>query len=218
MRKIKPIQAYAVGFIVAVVALFALIAYQAQAADVTYGVVSNATKRLADMGDSSYAEVTTGRTQYHSYLQASGITTDTYYVLVDLSDTTNYPHSATNEVIVTGWHLRTQVSSAEVWVYCVGVVTAIDGSGTTVTVFSRPFPDISATFTSYEFFTVPGSGIGGNDMIAADTTISAVTTSTDLASPAGTTQAEVGDIFVIADEITGSAGFTFTTGLTYWTK
>jgi len=215
--KTKIILAIWAAVLVAIIGVTIAI-HNARAADQTYNVLNNLPKTLADMGDSTYAEVITGRTQYHSYYSAVALTGDTYFVLIDLSDTTNYPHSATNDIVITGWHHSMNLSDAVVWLYCLGVVTAIDGSGATARVFTRPFPDISATFTVHQSVQVPGGGIEGSNVMAADTSIAAVTTSTDLASPAGTTQAQVGDIIIIADEVSGSGALTFSVGLSYWTK
>ncbi len=55
----------------------------------------------------------------HLYTEVS---TDTWYVLVDLSDTTNYPHIHTNSIVLKSLHYAGDLGTATHWDWNVGVV------------------------------------------------------------------------------------------------
>ena len=188
------------------------------AASITYGSIRGSTQTLADMGDGTHARVITGRTQYAVWHGASGLTVTTRYVLLDLSDTTNYPHTEVTDLILTGSHACVSAdASSSVWDVALGLVTAIDGSGATLRLFNGqrnnsvvPGDDLTITY--------PLGGLNTDDLMAADTAVAAITLLTDLDSPAGTVNAAVGDIVVLITEVTGTASATWSAHVDYWTK
>ena len=60
------------------------------------------------------------------------IATDKFIILVDLSDNGNYPHAATNKIILKSVRVAGNLSAAMHWYYNIGVVTAVSDNGTTI--------------------------------------------------------------------------------------
>lgn len=177
------------------------------AADDLFSVAGDNKKRLRDMGDLSHAEVVSeGRLAALAVLTDAAAADDSYRVLVDLSDTTNYSHNNTSGIIVTGINAEMAISAATAnWEYVLLVVTAIDGSSADTKAFEAVFTSTAGSDVQRKAWEYPGAGIEIIEIASADINIAAITTSTDLASPAGTTQAAVGDIILFADEKSGSA-------------
>ena len=71
------------------------------------------------------------RAIFHAVLGAEAVAASTGYVLVDLSDTTNYPHSETNEAHLLGLTLSAETHSVGVFDIWVGVITEVDASNGT---------------------------------------------------------------------------------------
>lgn len=186
------------------------------AADVTYSVLNSQTKTCADMGDGTCADVTSERTQFFAVMGASGLTADTFYMLVDLSDTANFPHTETSNVVITACDAEI-VGTAVQWRVAIGAVTDITANTTTVK-FLKALTANPVTHEARQAFTLPASGLDTANLAAADTELTAFTTGTDLAGPAGTANAAVGDIIVWVDELSGTASATFGAGVVYWTK
>lgn len=68
---------------------------------------------------------------FHVMLDLEGIAADTDYVLIDLSDTTNYPHDVATAIILKRIHIDLETESSGVYDILVGVVKendATDGS------------------------------------------------------------------------------------------
>lgn len=187
-----------------------------KAADVTYTVLNNQTKRLADMGDGTFAEVTAGRAQHLAAIGAVGLSATTLYVLVDLDDIVNYPHTETTTIVVTAVDMEIAADGTQ-WRVIMGAVADITANTVTVT----PVKALTAGTVSFDARLsnlFPGQGVSMDDVIAVDVEIAGITTGTDLASPAGTVNAEVGDLMVIVEESSGTATATFGVLTTYWTK
>lgn len=202
-----------------IVVCMVFIVSMTQAADILYPVYGGGSKRLAEMGDTSDAEVVTGRTQYASTMNGVGVQDDTGYVLVDLSDTTNFPHTGTTNVAITGCYGQASIAASALWDFSVGTVTAIDGTGTTLKKICGTYATFVGTILSDTWgYTFPGSGVIDSSIMAVDIAIAGITTSTDLAGPAGTVNVAVGDIIAFADEQSGSTALTFKILITYWTK
>lgn len=202
--------------VTAILCLIAVIG--ADAADVTFNSIRGSKGKMADQGDNTHARVVTGRTQYLATLLAKGLTADTGYILVDLSDTTNFPHSGTSNIIVTGCYASGLQGGAVAWDFIVGTVTAVNGSGITVTRICPPFLFDSVTQRDTYSVTFPSGGVQDSNAMSVDVDITAFTLSTDLAGPAGTVNAAVGDLLVMANELSGASTFSFHVLATYWTK
>lgn len=182
-----------------------------RAADVVYNANRGTTKRLKDMGDTTHAPVRfiggVAMLEAAVVHTAAGIAADTFYIIVDLSDTTNYPHGST-----TGIDLNQVAVSArqtgDAFNLLLAVVNDIDGSGITFTpVYQAQLPStLNTVDTSIQYpfggvdLEVSGTTVAG--LFSADVNIPSVTISTDLDSPAGTVNAAVGDLFLFVDETT----------------
>ncbi len=203
--------------LVATMLVMGLIGYliaDARAADVVYSGTRGTSKRLKDMGDTTHAPVRfiggEAMLEAAAVHAAINVAADTFYIIVDLSDTTNYPHGNTvgidlNQVSITARQLN------DGYGFMLGVINSIDGSGSTIVpIYQAHIPSTLNTINStinYPFggvdLEVFGTTVTG--LLSADVTIAAVTTSTDLSSPAGTVNASVGDLLLFADEeIAGS--------------
>jgi len=168
-------------------------------------------------------------------LGAEAVSASTGYVLVDLSDTTNYPHSKTNQLHLLGLILSAEKAGDgvyDIWVGPVFEVDASNGSTTWVHCFhleavGNP-TDNTDRFAQAIDFTLGGSnpegvncqvnsgGTGftnfvGNQGHSGDGTWK---TGTGLASPvgagAGTTgKPGAGDLVVYVEEVSGTGTIDF---------
>lgn len=201
--------------ITAMMVLIAVIS--ADAADITFSSIRGSTQTLADQGDSTHARVVTGRTQYSSFYNDTAIAASQNYVLVDLSDSTNYPHTGTTDVVITSVNLGLLIGGAAGWSGAIGTVTAIDGSSATVRYLTLTAPSTIGLSTTVQL-SYPGGGIIDDNIMGADISVAAMTTGTDLESPGGTVNAAVGDVVVLITELSGSTTCSWNAGITYWTK
>ncbi len=212
---------YIIGaFVVLTIAAgFALKAYDVMAADVKYKVIRGVSKRLRDMGDTSHANVVSeGRKANLSVILDFALSADSYRVLVDLSDTTNYAHLNTSGITVIGSTVDMAVSAGTAqWAYLIYVCTVIDGSGSTLRIFDGILTSAAGQDTHHRYWEYPGAGMDILDVVGADVAVASITTSTDLDSPAGTTQAGVGDIILFTWEIGGTATMSGYAGVFYYT-
>jgi len=173
--------------------------------------------------------LTRDRPSYTAVLGAEGVSASTPYVLVDLSDTTNFPHTQTAEVHLLGLHLDTEKHGGgfDVWV---GVVTENDATDGSVTWLHRF--DLEALNTygiepqhrEIDFTLGASNPQGVNCAVRSGATpflISNLTQAdnvnwqndTNRASPAGsTTKPGAGDIVVWVEEVVddGTLDFTLT--------
>lgn len=159
-------------------------------------------------------------TPYMAYYYAENAA-DTWVILVDLSDRTNYPHVHTNKVILKSLHYAGDLGAAKRWHWNVGVVTAV----TTVTTDIEWITGGERT-TATEFderWELPEHGlslmvVGGTlDRVATFETVSTavVTSSTEISTTVGVTgTVGVGDLILFMDEITNTTELHFgiTTG------
>jgi len=99
--------------------------------------------------------------QTHLYTE---VITDTWYILVDLSDTTNYPHAQTNSVILKEQHLAGDLSAAVHWQIQIGVVTELDATDGTIEFFHSAARVRSGQF--FQAWDMPEHGL--NLLIASD--------------------------------------------------
>lgn len=168
------------------------------------------------------------RPVYAATLGAEGVAADTAYVLVDLSDTTNYPHSATAELHLLGLLLNAENLTDGDYDIWIGVVTendATDGSASWVHCFHAESV-WNATDSTGRLAPVPlDFTLGGHvpEGINLNVTSGALTkfvtnltqadnanwqNDTGLASPVGaaggaTGKPGVGDLVVWVEEVTG---------------
>ena len=148
-----------------------------------------------------------GDTNVRALLDRTGINATVYGILVDLSDTTNFPHDNTGRIDISLLKLAIDPASNSVGSVDIGVITRIDGTDADIDFgFSAPFGQGgSARILSINNFS-PSQlklGVSGGvwqygitDVSAAN--VAAVNTGVTLDSPrgAGTVIPAVGDVIV----------------------
>ena len=169
------------------------------------------------------------RKTFVANLGAEGLAASTPYTLIDLSDTTNFPHNDTNWVNLLGLFLSAESHTDGIFDIWVGVVTendATDGSATWVHVFHIENRD-NATDNTGRFagtvdFTL-GNGnpdgincqvVSGAPVYFAGNQAQAANANwqndTNMASPVGaTTKPGVGDIVCWIEEVTNGGTLDF---------
>lgn len=169
--------------------------------------------------------------RYTAILGAEGVTASTPYVLVDLSDTTNFKHTKTGWLSLEGLNVHAEKASDGAYDVWVGVVTecdATDGSAEWVHCFHLESvgnaTDSTDRFAQSVDFTLGGSNPMGIPCLVdtANDTLAYVATNqsqadnanwqndTNRTSPVGaTTKPSVGDVVVWAEEVTGSGTLDF---------
>lgn len=198
-----------------------------RSADVTYNSNRGTRRRLVDMGDNTHAPVRFigGEEKIEAAANHfdTNVAVSTFYILVDLSDTTNYPHVSTNGIV-----LRQVTASlrqtGNAWRVLVGVVSDVTASNSIMNgVFELNVPSTLNTALAsihYPFggadLQVTGTTVAG--LLTPDINIPSVTTSTDLDSPAGTTNPEVGDIILWVAEVTDGSTLDWAVGVFYCTE
>lgn len=70
------------------------------------------------------------------YEEDGDIATSMPYLIVDLSDTTNFPHEDTSAIQVVGWRFQGDISGAHEWHAHLGVVTENDATNGTAEFFA----------------------------------------------------------------------------------
>lgn len=208
-----------VGMAIIVVFLLMIFLPRAESADITYPGNRGSTKLLKDVGDGIHAPARfiggEAIIEAAAVLSDSAVAVDTYYVLVDLSDTTNYPHENTTGIDLSQSTIVAR-QTGDAYAFLLGIVNFVDGSGVTVkTVHRIQVPSTVNTVNNtinYPFggvdLEVSGTTVVG--LISPDIAIAAVTLLTDLASPAGTVNAEVGDLLLFVDEVSGTSTLDWT--------
>jgi hypothetical protein len=175
------------------------------------------------------------RETYYASLGAEAVAASTPYVLVDLSDTTNFPHNDANFLNLLGLVLHTEKASDGVYDIWVGVVIendATDGSAKWFHVFHLEHVD-NTTDSTDRFaqtidFTLGGANPDGvNCKIASGAATYIVTNQqqaangnwqndTNRASPVGsTTKPGVGDVVVWVEEVSGTGTLDFVLSAIY---
>lgn len=160
------------------------------------------------------------------YHETGNIVTDTAYLLVDLSNTTDWPHTATNEIILKSVAVQGTVGGAHAsWYLNVGVVVENDATNGTAAWIDSQIA-ISGTFSPPQRTFAEG---GLNLRTASDTLVYGVTNSTNdrtlwqndvgITATVGTTgTVGVGDLVILADEISDGATFDFSVCVDYDTE
>ena len=70
--------------------------------------------------------------KYLAVLGAEAVAASTAYVLVDLSDTTNFPHANTRAIVLHDLYLTGEKASTGIYDIWVGVVTEVDATNGSV--------------------------------------------------------------------------------------
>ena len=183
----------------------------------------------------------TARAKFTAQIGAEAVAASTAYVLVDLSDSTNFPHTATNEAHLLGLHVSAEGHSNAVFDIWVGVISEVDASNGTAEWFdifhleSDHNPtDSTDRFTCSRDYTLGGTNPEGiNCCITSGSMTKIVTmqrqagntnwqTDTGLASPVGaasgaTGKPGAGDIVVWVEEATNGGTLDFSITATYET-
>jgi len=183
--------------------------------------------------------MTRPRPAYAVTLGAEAVAESTAYVLVDLSDTTNFPHGKTTELHLLGLDVMAEKAGDGVYDIWVGVVTENDGTDGSIT-WVRCFhlesvcnpTDSTDRFHASEDYTRGGTvpeGINLNVTSGALTKFASNLTQADnanwqndvgLASPAGagggtTGKPGAGDLVMWVEEVSGSGTLDVCMTVTY---
>lgn len=174
------------------------------------------------------------RAKFTACLGAQAVAASTPYVLVDLSDTTNYPHTKTGEVHLLGLMLNTEKASDGVYDIFVGVISEVDATNGTAEWFKvfhlehvNNTTDSTDRFAQVVDFSLGGASREGiNCHITAAGAMSRIVTNqqqaghvnwqtdTGLASPVGaaagaTGKPGAGDVVVWVEEVSGAGTIDF---------
>lgn len=149
----------------------------------------------------------------HYYAEASE---DHWAILVDLDDSTNYPHIQTDHIILKELQLSGVLDSAKEWETYIGVATSVATTGVNI-----EWLHCSTRLTAVQFdYTVPLPEHGLNLEVVSDdllyvltgevTTTTSITSETHLPSPYGTAAAvtvtiEAGDLVLFMREVVTAA-------------
>ena len=164
-------------------------------------------------------------------LGAEAVSASTAYVLVDLSDSTNFPHNHTGYILLKSLRLHAEKASDGVYDVWVGVITEVDASNGTADwlhVFhlehiANNSAETTDRFAQQVFFgpanleIVSGAltHVVTNQQQAGNTNWQ---TDANLTSPVGaTTKSGVGDLVVWVEEVSGTGTLDFILSADYET-
>ena len=174
-------------------------------------------------------------TLWMAALGAEAVAATTNYVLIDLSDVTNFPHLFVNRVILHNLRLHGEKAADGAYDIWVGVVTRVDATNGDVSwihVFhleaSGNPTDSTDRFAQEQAFGPTDLGIVGGAAVSFVTNQSEVTntawqTDVGLASPVGaaggaTGKPGVGDVVVRVEEVSGAGTIDFVLSADYDTE
>jgi len=169
------------------------------------------------------------RPVYAVNLGAEAVAASTPYVLIDLSDTTNFPHGDTQELHLLGLVMNSEKASDGIFDVWVGVVTendGTDGSATWCHVFHLEAvgnaTDSTDRFAQTVDFTLAGRNPDGLNLAVVSGALTNFAgnqtqansanwiNSTNRASPVGsTTKPAAGDVVVWVEEVTNGGTLDF---------
>ena len=167
------------------------------------------------------------RTPYSvCYEETESIDADKAYLLVDLSDSTNWPHTATNLVVVKRVWLYGAVSSTHTWRTSWGVITENDdANGTAQWLGTARIANVSGVFNTRREFGEHGLSLrvasGAMDNFGGNATLESTSWQNDTAisSTVGTSgTVAVGDLVFYADEVSDGSTLAFTVCVDYDTE
>lgn len=181
-----------------------------------------ATTANGELLTNTLASNRSARANYNS----ATVSADTYVLMVDVSDTVNYPHSETNEIIVDAFSMSiafgSNTSSATIRL---GVITAIDGTDADISYLITEHPSVQSANESVHLsenvqpsgivFRVEGGSLSGSITNDTATAVTAVNTGITLASTRGVNVTPaVGDVVAFLDHSTGD-DFVISIGIVY---
>lgn len=152
---------------------------------------------------------------------------DTAYLLVDLSDTTNWPHTKTSRIILKDVQWYGSISGAHRWHSLLGVVTENDGTdGSVVFVHNQVLTSLSGMFLSDHVWPEHGvdlhvlDGIVENvaSNLVQDDNVIWATTNAITATMGTTGTVAAGDLILYMDERTDGSTASFTLCIGYDTE
>ena len=146
-------------------------------------------------------------------MSLAGITSTTYEVLVDLSDTTNFPHEETGRIDLTQLKVAVDPGTTSAGFVKVGLITRIDGTDADIEYFFVvPFGKQGGRILSISNFNPSQikcevSGGAATKFISDDTetSVAAVNTGASLNSPNGSINPGLGDVVVKYQHTSGNA-------------
>ena len=148
----------------------------------------------------------------HACLDVRAAAADTGYVLIDLSNITDYPHRNAAAIILNALHVEAEVLASGVYDILVGVITEVDATNGSVNWVARFQMETSVGgVISLDKFWRAGLNLRIDDedtpFVITNLTDAGQTTwqsDTALTSPDGTVAPAAGDVVVKIDEISGS--------------
>ena len=159
------------------------------------------------------------------YAETGDIATDTAYLIVDLSDSTNYPHEETNAVQIIGWRFQGDMSGNHEWHAHLGVVVENDATDGTAEFFAcKQLEQLTGIFeTSIQWAAPLDTWVEDESLLFAATnmTNTGTTWQNDVAISAtvGTTSTiAAGDIVLFMDEIADGTTVDFSMCIEYYTR
>jgi len=167
------------------------------------------------------------RTPYSvCYEETESIDADKAYLLVDLSDNTNWPHTATNLVVIKRVWLYGAVSSTHTWRTSWGVITENDATnGTAQWLGTARVANVSGVFNTRREFGEHGLSLrvasGAMDNFGGNSTLESTSWQNDTAissTVATSGTVGVGDLVFYADEVTDGSTLDFTVCVDYDTE
>ena len=174
-----------------------------------------------------------GDTFVATLIKTTSLTADEGFVLVDLSDTTNFPHTETGKIRLYGLEINTTIDTDGRFILYIGVITEVDDTnGSTNWLLALILeavdnPTDSSDRRTFHFRWPNGLDleVSGGAMVnlisnvghSGDTTWQ---TDTDLDSPAGDTTSPpgAGDLVAYLDETTDGGGLKFSMTVEYVTE
>jgi len=168
------------------------------------------------------------KTPYTACLhETTGITVDTAYLLIDLSDATDWPHTATNEIILKTIAAQGAVSGAHHWYLTAGVVVENDATdGTVIWIDRSHLVSLSGIFDrNHRHFAEHGLNLRATDdalvygVANGESELTTWQNDTAITATVGTTgTVAVGDLVILADEITDGSTLVFSVCVDYDTE
>lgn len=161
----------------------------------------------ASTSDDNELIVTNADRQYNDYVaySESGVSSSGYALLIDLSDTVNFPHENTGALAMSSTYFQVDREQNSTGSVVIGVITRIDGTDADVTYFQGvTFNKSSERSIVRDRNFSPSQiklGVIGGEAIHIATTgiatgITAINTGITLPTPVGTATPAVGDIVV----------------------
>lgn len=155
------------------------------------------------------------------FFNVENVTASTPYVLIDLSDTTNFPHEFTTELILKGLRVHAEPQSSGVYDLWFGVVTELDATnGTAEWLEVIHLEGVSGVFAqSIPFDSLP-LGVASQTLEHVLTNVSQAghtnwQNDVYLTSPGGSAIPEVGDLVLWIEEVSDAGGVDVAIGVDY---